>query len=68
MTTVSCACGRSTITLRGEPLLRVACHCTLCQRFNNAPFGDIVLFRDRDVQTTSGTALRYLRLLPALLR
>ena len=32
-----------------EPLFRIRCHCTICQQYNNAPFGDVLVFRAKDV-------------------
>ena len=49
MNAARCACGQVSFGLRGEPRFRARCHCTICQRFNQAPFGDIVVFRARDV-------------------
>jgi hypothetical protein len=28
----------------GPPLFRILCHCTICQRFNDAPFADVVVY------------------------
>jgi len=44
-----CVCGRTGFTVQGKPLLRAFCHCTICQRFNQAPYADITLFKSRDV-------------------
>jgi hypothetical protein len=62
MTTASCHCGLSTIEVKGDPLLRIACHCSLCQQFNAAPFADIALYRDKDVTPIGDTKIRYSRL------
>jgi hypothetical protein len=62
MTNATCACGRSTIDVSGPPLLRIACHCGLCRRFNAAPFADITLYRDKHVRPGSDTEVRYSRL------
>nr|WP_101067525.1 hypothetical protein [Roseovarius salinarum] len=37
------------LRLRGAPLFRALCHCTIRQAFNDAPRADICVFRDRDV-------------------
>jgi hypothetical protein len=44
-----CSCGKNQFTLTKKPLLRAICHCEICQKFNQAPFGDIVIFSKRDV-------------------
>ncbi len=46
-----CSCGKTKFNVSGEPLLRVFCHCTICQEFNQAPYADITLFRAKDVLT-----------------
>ena len=45
----TCSCGATSYRTLGMPLVRFFCHCTLCQRFNDAPFADIVVFRAEDV-------------------
>ena len=45
----TCSCGATSFQTIGEPLFRFYCHCTICQRFNDAPFADIVVFRAEDV-------------------
>ena len=45
----TCSCGATSYRTLGMPLFRFFCHCTLCQRFNDAPFADIVVFRAEDV-------------------
>jgi hypothetical protein len=44
-----CACGKVRFDISGTPLFRLRCHCTVCQRFNRAPFADVVVFRAADV-------------------
>jgi hypothetical protein len=44
-----CACGATRFQTLGAPLFRIYCHCTICQRFNNAPFADILVHRAEDV-------------------
>ena len=45
----TCSCGATSFQALGEPLFRFYCHCTLCQQFYDAPFGDIVVYRAEDV-------------------
>ena len=45
----TCSCGASRFQADGEPLFRILCHCTICQRFNSAPFADVLVFRAEDV-------------------
>lgn len=37
-TTASCRCGQVTITVRGEPAMTGACHCTGCQAMTGSAF------------------------------
>ena len=36
--TASCACGRMTVTVPGEPAMVGSCHCDFCQRRTGSPF------------------------------
>jgi len=45
----TCSCGATSFQTIGEPLFRFYCHCTICQRFNDAPFADILVYRAEDV-------------------
>jgi len=54
-----CACGEVCLEITGKPLFRMRCHCTICQRFNEAPFGDVVIFRGRDVGLPGGDGIDY---------
>lgn len=50
VTSQSCRCGCGAVQFRvRRPLFRLYCHCTLCQRFNQAPFADVTVFRAKDV-------------------
>jgi len=45
-----CPCGETQFKILGKPIIRAKCHCTICQEFNQAPYGDIVIFRNKDIQ------------------
>jgi len=45
----ACDCGATSFYSDGEPLFRIICHCTICQKFNSASFGDVLVFRAEDV-------------------
>lgn len=47
----SCTCGHVTFNITDPPLFRLLCHCTICQRFNHAPFGDIVVYNAASVES-----------------
>ena len=42
-TTCSCPCGKSSVTVTGQPFARFFCHCTICQSVYRAPFGDTTI-------------------------
>ena len=45
----ACSCGACRFHAESKPLFRILCHCTICQRFNSAPFGDVLVFRAESV-------------------
>lgn len=55
----SCSCGATRFHADGEPLFRIFCHCTLCQRFNSGPFADILVFRAADVSLPPPDAVTF---------
>lgn len=44
-----CSCGSVTFDVVGPALFRILCHCTLCQRYNSAPFADVVVYAAKSV-------------------
>ncbi len=54
-----CACGQVKFKTQGRPLFRAICHCTICQRFNNAEFGDVLLYRPSHVDQTGCGQIAY---------
>lgn len=55
----SCPCGYAAFEIHGEPLFRMLCHCTICQRFNDAPFADVVVYAARAVGDPAAGAVSY---------
>lgn len=47
-----CDCGATQFTA-GEVLFRVICHCTICQRFNQAPYADILVLKRESLSIDS---------------
>ncbi len=45
----ACSCGATEFQANGGPLFRILCHCSICQRFNSAPFADVLVFPAEDV-------------------
>ncbi len=46
----ACSCGATSFQTTAKPLFRILCHCTICQRFNDEPFADVVVFHSSDVE------------------
>lgn len=55
----NCSCGATSFQTRAAPLFRIICHCTICQRFNNAPFADILVHRAEDVALPPAGAVSF---------
>jgi len=60
MSNARCGCGAVTLSLRAQPWLVVACHCTDCQRRTGAPFGVGAFYPSGDV-AISGTTKEFIR-------
>lgn len=45
-----CSCATTQFRTTGPALFRILCHCTICQKFSNAPYADVVVFRAKDVE------------------
>jgi hypothetical protein len=54
-----CSCGACEFRVTGKPLFRIFCHCTICRRFNAAPFADVVMYRSRDVENPTLGAVNF---------
>jgi len=54
-----CPCGETTFTVKGAPLLRSICHCTICQEFNEAPFADICIVKNSAVSLDNPDNIEY---------
>jgi len=54
-----CPCGENRFNVSGKPLIRVFCHCTICQAFYQGPFSDITFFRIQDVTEPQDNHVTY---------
>ena len=45
-----CSCENTSFAITNTPLFRIICHCSICQRFNNAPFADVVVYTASSVE------------------
>ncbi len=66
----TCECGKTKFTIQGEPIVRIACHCQICQEFNKAPFADVTIFRSKDIvlEDSKTISLRKYKSPPAVQR
>ena len=55
----TCSCGATSFQTVGAPLFRILCHCTICQRFHNAPFADVLVHRADDVALPPANAVNF---------
>lgn len=55
----SCSCQQVSFTLTGPVLFRALCHCSICQRFNAAPYGDVLAIRAHDVAVKGAEHIAY---------
>lgn len=44
-----CSCGEADFPAPSDPLFRMICHCSICQRFNEAPYADVLVYRAKSV-------------------
>ena len=55
----TCSCGATSFRTVGAPLFRILCHCTICQRFNDAPFADVLVYHSEDVELPPTGAVNF---------
>lgn len=63
-TNCQCPCGETRFIARRPALMRIYCHCTICQSFNQAPFADISVFSAADVQMPDPDRVEFRTLRP----
>lgn len=56
-----CPCGTTCMEVRGEPILRFYCHCTICQKQYDAPCVDVTLLKLKDLKLPADQAVSYAR-------
>jgi len=57
--TARCACGRLTVTVRGEPLTVTICHCDFCQKRSGSVFQTGAQFSPEQIVEISGETQTY---------
>lgn len=58
-TVSSCPCGATQTSFSGKPLLRVLCHCRICQQVYGAPFADFVLMRTQQISKPLSSSIHF---------
>lgn len=58
-TEAACPCGNARLKIHAPPRFRMYCHCTICQRFNQAPFADVLVYRAKDVDLPESDAVEF---------
>ena len=57
----ACLCGASRFTVRGNPIGRFFCHCTICQKAYGKPFADVTYFRASSVKLPDNQPIAFRR-------
>lgn len=45
-----CSCGHVEFNVVQKPLVRLCCHCTICQEFNDAAYADILIYNGAAIE------------------
>lgn len=48
-----CQCGHIQFDVPVKPRLRMLCHCTICQKFNQSSYADVLVYNTKDIKTPS---------------
>lgn len=54
-----CPCGSVEFSLVGRPLCRGFCRCTICQKFNNADYADVTVFRASNLESIDESRITF---------
>jgi len=60
----ACPCGASRFEVSGRPLVRLLCHCTICQAFNRQPYADVTAFWAGSITLRVGHQIEFKRYRP----
>lgn len=64
-----CTCGDVAFELRGAPLFRAFCHCSICRAYHNADWADVTVFREKHFERTKDGHVTYkVHMQPPLLK
>jgi len=57
--TYKCACGAVKVQIKPSPLVRMFCHCSICQKLSKQSYADDILVLAKDVIIENPTAVSY---------
>jgi hypothetical protein len=60
----SCPCGATRFAVKGEPIGRFFCHCTICQAVYRKPFADATIFWGGSIALPDAHAVEFRRYRP----
>jgi len=63
-----CSCGAVVLEIERPPEVRIVCHCTICQKANKGPYGDIATMRPKHVQVSGDVDWRRYKSFPVSVR
>jgi hypothetical protein len=46
-----CGCGHVNFEIQGSAKLRMLCHCSICQKFNQSTHADVLVFKSNQIVT-----------------
>lgn len=55
----ACACGATKFGTTADPLFRIICHCSICRRFNDTAYADVVVYRAAHVKRPAPDAVDF---------
>lgn len=59
--TCRCPCGESGLEISGQPLMRILCHCTVCQSVYRKPFADVTVLKLSQAASADSLTLDFAR-------
>ncbi len=54
-----CSCGQTAFEIVGEPIFRMLCHCSICQKFNAAAYADILVYKTTQVTAPAAGKVKF---------
>lgn len=54
-----CSCGSVHFVTTARPMFRAYCHCTICQKFNDADYADVTVFYAKSVDSVDESKISF---------